>query len=74
MNALVRDIIFEMDEQNIDSFLLQLDFRKAFDSISREFLSKCLQKMGLPLAFVDLLLCLDLNSTAKLLINGNLVQ
>ena len=72
MNALIRDIIQEMDEQCIDSFLLKIDFHKAFDSISREFLYKCFEKMGIPYDFILSLMSLDVHSTAKLLINGHL--
>ena len=48
LNALLRDIFHEMDHQTTDSFLLAVDFRKAFDSIITDFLYKVMEKMGLP--------------------------
>ena len=53
LNALLRDIFQEMDHQTTDSFLLAVDFRKAFDSIIMDFLYKVMEKMGLPKKFIN---------------------
>ena len=72
MNNLIRDIVDDMEDQSVDSFLLQVDFRKAFDSISHEFLNKCLKKMGFTDNFIQMLYAFDRNATSRLLINGHL--
>ena len=72
MNNLIRDITDDMQDQSVDSFLLQVDFCKAFDSISHEFLNICLKKMGFPDTFIQMLYAFDKNATSKLLINGHL--
>ena len=72
MNNLVRDILDDMEDQGSDSFMLQIDFCKAFDSISHRFLEKCFEKMGFHKEFIKMLMAFDENSTSKLLINGHL--
>ena len=71
LNTLIRDIYQEMEEQmNSDSFLVRIDFKKAFDSIDMGFLYRVMQKMGIPLKFISMIKAMDSNVFAKVMING----
>ena len=71
LNSVLRDIFHEMKNQSVvDSFLVGIDFRKAFDSIITDFLYRVLEKMGLPLKFIALMKAIDVNASAKVIING----
>ena len=60
-----------MEEQmNSDSFLVRIDFKKAFDSIDMGFLYRVMQKMGIPLKFISMIKAMDSNVFAKVMING----
>ena len=74
INSLLRDIFQEMHHQETDSFLLAVDFRKAFDSIFPHFLYQVMDKMGFPAKFIDLITLFDTDATANVLINGALSE
>ena len=66
----MESLFHEMDHQTTDSFLLAVDFRKAFDSIIMDFLYKVMEKIGLPKKFIDLIKLIDIGATARVVING----
>ncbi|CAI5479578.1 unnamed protein product [Closterium sp. Yama58-4] len=68
--ALVADIIEGAKNGKKDWYLLLVDFQKAFDSVSREFLFSVLEKMGFPERLVGWVKGLHEGTTTKLLING----
>ncbi|CAI7762482.1 unnamed protein product [Closterium sp. NIES-53] len=72
--AMVADIIDMAKNHNEDWYLLMVDFQKAFDSVSRDFLFEVLEKMGFPQRFVGWIKGLHQDTTTKLLINGWLGQ
>ena len=71
LNCVIRDLFMEMAHENcVDSFMLRVDFQKAFDCISMEYLYKVMEKMRLPSKFVTMIKAIDMNSSAKIVING----
>jgi exonuclease III len=52
--------------------ILLLDFRKAYDTVAREFLFLALSKFGFSHSFVELLRKLHAGTTARFLVNGEL--
>ena len=53
-----------------DSFMIRIDFAKAFDSIDMNFLYKVMEKMGLPRKFIALIKEMDSDVFAKVIVNG----
>ena len=74
INSLLRDIFHEMDDQNNDSFLLAVDFRKAFDSVIPSFLYKVMEKMGFPIKFISVIRLIDDAAVARVIINEALSE
>ncbi|CAI7758419.1 unnamed protein product, partial [Closterium sp. NIES-53] len=72
--AMVADIIDTAKNHNEDWYLLLVDFHKAFDSVSRDFLFDVLEKMGFLQGFMGWIKGLHQDTTTKLLINGWLGQ
>ena len=70
MNNLVRDIITEMKSCYADSFFLSVDFTKAYDTISHDFLFQVLEKYGFPLEFIQIIRELFRDAGSHLVING----
>ena len=71
LNTLIRDIYQEMEtECEDDSFLVRIDFQKAFDSIDMGFLYNVMQKMGLPPKFISIIKAIDSDVFAKVMLNG----
>ncbi|CAI5480741.1 unnamed protein product [Closterium sp. Yama58-4] len=68
--ALVADIIEGAKNDKGDCYMLLVDFQKAFDSVSRDFLFQVLESMGFPEQFVGWVKGLHEGTTTKLLING----
>ena len=71
MNNLVRDILDEMQCSHSDSFFVSVDFRKAFDTISHEFLYQVLERYGFPPTFISIIKELFRDAGSHLLINGH---
>ena len=58
LNCVLRDIFNEMNaDSGNDSFMVRIDFRKAFDCINMNFLYKVMEKMGLPIKYMVKTLC-----------------
>ncbi|CAI5481364.1 unnamed protein product [Closterium sp. Yama58-4] len=68
--ALVADAIEAADNDGEDWYLLLVDFQKAYDTVSRPFLLKMLEKLGLPGQFVKWTAGLHKGSWTRLAING----
>ncbi|CAI5459467.1 unnamed protein product [Closterium sp. Yama58-4] len=68
--ALVADVIDAAKNGDEDWYLLLVDFQKAFDSVSRNFLFEVLARMGFPDRFVGWVRGLHENTSTKLLVNG----
>ena len=71
MNTLIRDLIDDMGVSAEDSFLVSVDFKKAFDTVSHEFLFKVLEKYGFPNVFINIVKELYRDAGSHLLINGH---
>ena len=71
LNCLIRDLYQEMQSQtDLDSYLVRVDFQKAFDCVDMNYLYTVMTKMGIPSKFVGIIKALDADVSAKLLING----
>ena len=72
--VLIRDTICYARDRNIRLVVLNLDFEKAFDRVSHQYLFQVLQKMGFPERYIEWvgLLYRDINS--KFLVNGQLTK
>ncbi|CAI5471893.1 unnamed protein product [Closterium sp. Yama58-4] len=68
--GLVADVIKATKNKDRDWYLLLVDFRKAFDSVSRNFLFTVLERMGFPSRLVDWVRGLHKDTRTSLLING----
>ncbi|CAI5956971.1 unnamed protein product [Closterium sp. NIES-65] len=67
---LVADIIDAARNGNEDWFLLLVDFKKAFDSVSRGYLFRTLRVMGFPERLVRWVEGLHAGTQTRLLVNG----
>ena len=71
LNTLIRDIYQEMEADHYDdSFMVRVDFAKAFDCIDMSFLYKVMEKMGLPRKIIALIKAMDSDVSAKVIVNG----
>ena len=68
----IRDLRWDMDQSSEDSFLISIDFLKAFDNVDHGYIKKLLQKMVFPPKFIDAFMSLYKNCSSKLIINGML--
>ncbi|CAI5998235.1 unnamed protein product [Closterium sp. NIES-65] len=68
--SLIADIVDAAKCKNADWYLLLVDFQKAFDSVSREYLFGTMERMGFPRNFVRWCEGLHAGSTTRLLLNG----
>ncbi|CAI6006259.1 unnamed protein product [Closterium sp. NIES-65] len=68
--GVVADVIEAAKKGNEDWYMLLVDFRKAFDSVSRSFLFSTLKEMGFPERFVGWVEGLHKDTRTRLLING----
>ncbi|CAI5937864.1 unnamed protein product [Closterium sp. NIES-65] len=68
--GLVADIIDAARNDNEDWFLLLVDFKKAFDSVSRGYLFRTLRVMGFPERLVRWVEGLHAGTQTHLLVNG----
>ena len=68
--VLIRDAICFARDRNIRLVVLNLDFEKAFDRVSHQYLFKVLQKVGFPGRFLAWVGLLYGDITSKILVNG----
>ncbi|CAI7875973.1 unnamed protein product [Closterium sp. NIES-54] len=67
---LVADVIDAAKNGKEDLFLLLVDFKKEFDSVSRDFFFEVLGKMGFPTRFIGWVKGLHQNTRTNLIVNG----
>ncbi len=72
--VLTRDTIFYARDRNIRLVVLNLDFEKAFDRVSHQYLFQVLQKMGFPKRFIAWAGLLSKGVVSKILVNGHLFK
>ena len=72
--VLIRDTICYARDRNIRLVVLNLDFEKAFDRVSHQYLLQVLPKMGFPQRFVEWVGLLYRDITSKFLVNGQLTK
>ncbi|XP_070771031.1 LOW QUALITY PROTEIN: uncharacterized protein [Enoplosus armatus] len=72
--VLIRDTICYARDRNIRLVVLNLDFEKAFDRISHQYLFQVLQKMGFPRRFIAWVRMLYQGITSKFTVNGHLTE
>jgi exonuclease III len=70
--VLIRDAICYARDRNIRLVVLNLDFEKAFDRVSHQFLFQVLEKMGFPGRFIAWVGLLYKGLVSKILVNGHL--
>ncbi|CAI5947286.1 unnamed protein product [Closterium sp. NIES-65] len=68
--GLVADVIDAARNGNEDWYMLLVDFKKAFDLVSRNFILEVMEKMGFPARYVGWVRGLHMNTRTNLLING----
>lgn len=71
---LVRDIIHYSQERRMQIMMVNLDFEKAFDSISHEYMFKILDHIDCPKIFIKWITLLYTQTTNQILIQGNLTS
>ncbi|XP_023189989.1 uncharacterized protein LOC111608662 [Xiphophorus maculatus] len=72
--VLIRDIICFARDRNIRLIVLNLDFEKAFDRVSHQYLFQVLQKMGFPGRFVAWVGLLYRDISSRFMVNGFLTK
>ncbi|KAI7813124.1 reverse transcriptase [Triplophysa rosa] len=70
--VLIRDTICYARDRSIRLVVLNLDFEKAFDRVSHQYLFQVLQKMGFPGRFLTWVGLLYREIISRILVNGNL--
>ena len=69
---LIYDIINECEKQKLDGLIILIDFEKAFDSISWNFILKSLEKFNFGKNTIKWVRSLQTHSNSKVLQNGHL--
>lgn len=72
--VLIRDTICYARDRNIRLVVLNLDFEKAFDRVSHQYLFEVLRKVGLPDRFIAWVGLLYRGITSKFVVNGHLTK
>ena len=68
------DIIFSCEQQNVDGLILLVDFEKAFDSLSWEFINNTLKNFNFGENFIKWITLFQKNSNSRVILNGHLSQ
>ena len=71
---LIRDTICFARDRNFQLVVLNLDFEKAFDRVSHQYLFQVLKQMGFPKRFIDWVALLYRGTTSKFIVNGHLTK
>ena len=70
-NRLTLDILKESESQNLSGLLILVDFEKAFDSISWDYITKILKLFNFSDLTIQVIKSLQKNSISKILQNGH---
>ena len=68
------DIIHSCQEYNIDGLILLVDFEKAFDSLSWEYIKNSLKKLNFGENFIKWILIFQKSSNSRIILNGHLSE
>ena len=68
---IIDDMIFYTSHNNLPGFLLAIDFEKAFDSVSRDFLQKTLSSFGFGPSFQNWIKVMYTNTISCIMNDGN---
>ena len=67
---LLLDLWWDASNSQIDAYFISLDFKKAFDSIDQNWLSRVLQKMNFPAKFIHTIKSLNKDANVNVLVDG----
>lgn len=70
----LRRLLEGVMDKHIPTVLTFIDFTKAFDSINREYMFKILENYGIPKKIVNAIKSPYMNTTAKVLVNGQITD
>ena len=73
-NSQMRDIIYYAGENNLNGALINLDWEKAFDQVSQEFLYKIMIRMGFFDFVIKWIMTLYNGITSSCLVNGYITK
>ena len=71
---LIYDIIQECTDQKSKALLILIDFEKALDSISLDFITKTLRNFNFGISTINWIKSLQIGSSSKILQNGNFLN
>ena len=73
-NCKIRDMLFYVNEKNMNGAVINLDWNKAFDRVDWDFLIKIMKKIGFSNKIINWLAVLYSNIESLCLINGFLTE
>ena len=73
-NSQMRDVMYYAGVNNLTGALINLDWEKAFDRVSWEFLVKIMQKMGFSQYIITWIMVLYKGITSSCLVNGYITK
>ena len=73
-NCKIRDMLFYVNEKNMNGTVLNLDWNKAFDRVDWDFLIRIMKKMGFSEKIINWLVVLYRNIESLCLVNGFLTE
>ena len=71
---LMYDILFETKSKNKKGMLLSIDFEKAFDSVSKKFILKVMERFGFGPKMIKWVKILISNATSCVVQNGHFIS
>ena len=71
-NMFIRDIVYFVNNENIEAGFLKVDWHKAFDMVNLDFLFKVMEKMGFGDGFIGLIRMLYTDIESAMLINNHI--
>ena len=69
---LMYDVIFECQIKEINGIILLIDFEKAFDSLSWDYIRECLTNLNFGENFIKWVSLFQLDSNSRIILNGHL--
>ena len=71
-NNTTRDLLYYCNENHLTGAMINIDLKKAFDSVDHDFLFKIMKKMGFSQSFINWIKILYNGIESTVLINGHL--